>query len=664
MRTLVKLIATLFTYLLLSACGGGGGDPLTQQPPANTGPEIAALDLLVNSPQLGSSGALSVTVTAIAKDSNNLLLQDIPVGFTASSGALQVVNAATNFAGQALATLSTGGNTANRTITVTARAGGLTRTITVNVIGTTIDISGENSLTLGNTSSLTLTLTNSDDDPLPGKAITVTSALGNAINTQSLITDNAGQVRVVVVGTVAGQDTITASAEGTTTTFTLSVSGDLFRFIAPPIDSELITDQAHEVVLEWQRNGVPMASSRIDFKATRGRFTATSDINGTPITSVMTDAQGRASLFIASPNPGPADITASVQSGPSATIEVEFVVPVAQASKIDLQTDKSTIGPNNSSQPTLQQAVLTATVRDSQNNLVKNVPVRFSIANDNTGGRLISAAAITDSNGEATSTYQSSAATSAKDGIEIKAEIENKPSVPAAVVALTVARSALFVRMQTGNEIEEFQAVLYKYPYSVIVTDAAGNASVGTEVSLAVVPTRYFKGFWLFSGTGESGSWIPQSGSFFFPEEPFVCSSEDIGIDVGGVLVGADNGIIDANGVLTEDINGSGALEPGNVVSVPGTVVTDKTGTAVFDLTYPQGFGLWTEIRLSATARVAGTESSATETFFLTVLADDVNDPAIAPPGSRTGDIPVGDGTTFNSLIGPFGVVPDCTNKD
>ena len=130
---------------------------ITITPPAGA----SRIDLLVSSPQLGSDGIGSVTLTALVRDAANNVASGVPVRFAADSGSIQVTNGTTAVDGTATALLSTRGNQQNRTITVTATTGNLSSTNTVQVVGTTLNVSGATTLVLGATTRLTILLRDS-----------------------------------------------------------------------------------------------------------------------------------------------------------------------------------------------------------------------------------------------------------------------------------------------------------------------------------------------------------------------------------------------------------------------------------------------------------------------------------------------------------------------
>lgn len=639
LRLAMAAVAVIAMGATLAACNSEDGFFGEGDGPAGT-TAAASITLLASSPQLGSSPDSTVTVTAIVMDGSNNLLPQVPVTFTASSGALELPPASgegtqpvTNGSGQISAVLSPGGNYTNRTITVSATSGGISESVSINVAGTGLSISGENSATIGDQLTLTIVLTDSSDDPVANRVVEISSALGNPLSAGSLTTNGTGQVQVVVTANNPGTDTITATAQGASASHNLTISGDQFQLTAPASGASLEIGNCGTVQVNWEQNNAPVAGEAVSFSTTRG--TLYSDAGCTlAATSAVTDGAGNATLRIQSSNAGPATITAFVAGGPSTSRSVNFIATVPAV--ISLQASPSTIGPNNGSQ-TNQQSTVTAIVRDANNNLVAGKAIRFSIIEDNSGGSLSTATATTDNLGRASTSYISSSATTAKDGVVIQAAVDENPAINT-TVSLTVAQSPLFVRLGTGNLIEPLGQTQYDKKYTVIVTDANGNAAPNASVNISVTPVHYTKGSYVYDGT----SWVLTAFDSNFdvvagnPQSAANrCDSEDLN----------DNGILDPG----EDINQNGQLTPGNVVSVPTTVTTSADGTFEFSVIYPRQFGNWTRVRLSATTSVAGTESSDSVIFWLPVAAGDLTNANVAPPG----------------MPSPFGMVTgDCSTTD
>ncbi len=99
----------------------------------------ADLILTVSSSQIVNTGSGSVAITVKAIDAKRNTVPGVPVSISVDGGAV-VTGAApkTDASGVVSATLTIGAERANRLLTVTAIAGSITRTSTVQVVGTTI----------------------------------------------------------------------------------------------------------------------------------------------------------------------------------------------------------------------------------------------------------------------------------------------------------------------------------------------------------------------------------------------------------------------------------------------------------------------------------------------------------------------------------------------
>ncbi len=624
--------------LILSGCGGE--DAFSTPPEGGTDPGASSVSnviLLTSTPTLGSASNSEVDLTAQVKDTNNALLEGQTVIFSATGGGLEIVSNTTDAAGMATAKLSSAGDPTNRAITVTATAGTRSASVAIDVTGTGVTVSGESSVVLGDSTELTIFLKDSAGNGIPNKTVTVSSDNGNTLDESTLTTGLSGSAQVLMRGTVVGMDTIAASALGATANFSVEVSPDQFSLSLPSADMPI--NQDHTITVNWSQAGNPVNGQTVNFSTTRGTLSS----------PTATTSGGQATANISSSGAGPVKVTASVAGGPSASATAEFVATTPAS--MTLQADAATIGPNG------QEDKITAVVRDSNNNLVKSIPIRFTVTQDNSNGSISNPTDTTDNLGRASTIYTSTDVTTAKDGVVIQAEVENRASyeggiIPCAssnlctTVAITVAQADLFVRLGTGNLLEPYSSTLYKKPYTVVITDSAGNARPNVEVKIALIPTWYAKGRY-YLGAGEDGffntaddeaPWRKLTGTPDLMEE---CRSEDnLNPDPDTKF----NGIID----LLEDINENGQLEPGNVAVVPGTVVTDEDGIANFDITYAKNFATWTRVKLTASTQVAGSEGSDEVEFWLAVLAADLTNKDTLPPGYRS----------------PFGEVLDCTEAD
>ncbi|WP_455207290.1 Ig-like domain-containing protein [Kaarinaea lacus] len=614
----IKLFGAACLLLMLGLTAGCGDDAFTGESAATTsstttqvtnpttGASVATIQLLTSTPSLGSSPTDSVDISAIVKDTNNNLMSGVDVIFSSNGGDLTVTQSQTSSTGVAAANLTTASDPTNRTITVTATAGNISSSVQIDVTGTIITVSGATSLVFGDSTTLTIFVRDSDGQGLTSQTVNVASAQGNTLSAASVTTDATGRATVNVSGTQGGTDTITISGLGASATFSINVSNDQFTFTAPAT-TDLDIGTPHTVTVNWVSGGTAVAGSTVTFSATRGTLSSS---------TAVTDGSGNATVTITSDNAGPSVVTATTTTtGPTASRTVEFIATTPNA--LDLQADRTTIGPNG------EQAALTAVVRDPTNNLVKNQNVVFSIVQDNSGGQISNSTDTTDSQGRASTVYSSTSATTAKDGVVIQAKIEGADCIatPALcdTVRLTVAQNELFVRLGTGNDISNLD-IRYSYPYTVLVTDSGGNAVANASVVITLIPTIYHTGWLSWSDTVSAWFVVPKDS----------CTNEDLNLD----------GILDQG----EDVNNNGTLEPRNVASVAGTVTTDANGFGLFDIVYAKEYALWTNVALTATVGVAGTESAQTVTFRLPASVDDLKDQS-TPPSYRS----------------PFGAMSTCT---
>lgn len=111
---------------------------------------VSALSMIASSTSIPSDGSSEATVVAIARDADNRVLPGVPVSFSATSGGLEVTRGVTDNSGQAVALLTTAGDSSTRTITVTATTADRVANVSINVAPAT----SENTIQIGNGSGL------------------------------------------------------------------------------------------------------------------------------------------------------------------------------------------------------------------------------------------------------------------------------------------------------------------------------------------------------------------------------------------------------------------------------------------------------------------------------------------------------------------------------
>ncbi|XPF95961.1 beta strand repeat-containing protein [Colwellia sp. RE-S-Sl-9] len=624
---------------------------------ANTGttPDVSNISLFASSQQIASSGAQEVTLSAIAKDANNNLLENVLVTFAATSGQIEVVKALTGADGKATATLKTSNEPTNRIIHTTATTAQFSDSVDVQVVGTSIQLTGSSSLAINDSNNFIVRVLDSDGKGIANTLVMLSTSNSSNGSTaagitipESVTTDFTGQATVSVVGTTGGVNSIVASALGAIATQNVAVQADSFLFSSfndgngtninlstqdlSAIPDVLLSKTA-TLTLTWSRNGVLVPDGTlVSFTATRGDLSSTS----------ATTVDGKVSTTLTSNNAGKSLVTFSGVDGDIALnnqLEFEFVAETAE--RVVAQASPNSIGPNG------QKSTISVVVKDPTGNLVKNKQIDFTLTDTN-GGSIFPASATTDSNGNASTVYTSNAV-SAQNAVSIKAVVRDTIGTTnvSDTVTLTVADRELFITLGTGNTIEEIDITNYNKQFSVFVTDVDSTPVENVELTVSAVPKTYYKGSWirLYDIGGTFVRWITASnltfdvdGNLTGYDGSFACANED----------GNINGILDAG----EDTNGNGALTPGNVVGALGNIVTDDQGKAIIDIRYPQSSGSWADIDLIVSAKVNGTESQTKTTFTLSTSAEDILDEDVTPPTAGIG------------LNSPFGYVNNCNTAN
>lgn len=605
---------------------------------------VSSLTFYASTTQLASSGADTIELFAIAKDSSNNLLEGAVVAFSADSGHIQGVTLESSTDGKTSALLSTDGEPNNRVITVTASSGNISEQLSIDVRGTSVTMAGSSSLAIDENTDYVINILDSDGDGIANTEVTLSltnTASSGDVATLSLndtvTTDSDGQATINVSGSTQGMNTIVATALGATANKTVSVESDSFLFsgfsngistVDPSVEiiPDVFLSQTAEITLNWTRTGVNIVDGTlVNFTTTRGTLAASS----------ATTVDGKVTATLTSTDAGNALVTfvgEDIVSGDTIELsnQFEFEFVADSASTLIAQASPYSIGPNG------QTSTISVTVRDDVGNLVKGQDIDF-VLSDVSGGSIFPASATTDSSGNASTIYTSNSI-SAADAVAITAKVNDTPAVYD-TVNLTVADRELFITLGTGNTLQEPDETTYIKEFIVQVSDTDSAAVEGVELTISAVPETYYKGYWyqLYDGD-DFVSWVvgtTDSTSIF---NKFECANEDINVD--GIL---DDG---------EDTNDDGVLTPGNIVIVNGSVTTDSDGFAVIKVRYAQSYGLFVDIKLRALAQVSGSESSAQEIFTLGVLAADVLSEDISPPTQ-------GIGTT-----GPFGKERNCSIAD
>ncbi len=610
-----RYTATEFGQDELVASGFGESSSLDIE----IGVDIATIGLFTSTPTLGSDGVERADIVAIVQDSGGRVVPGALVSITADTGDIAQSDPQTDQNGRVEATLGTAGNPTNRVITVTATAGFAEQTVTVEVKGTRIELSGPTNVVLNDQVQYVARLLDAGDNGIPGESVEFVSSVGNTLSAASVVTDSTGEATVTLSATQIGDDTLTGTALGEVADVALNVSQDAFTFVAPAADTEIPLGVSTGVTVEWLVDGAPQAGQTVNVFTTRGSLSAN---------SVVLGANGRGTVQISSLSSGRALLTAVNSNGAQISRSLEFVATTPAS--LDLQASRFIVAPG-------EQSTIRATVRDASGNLVKNQFIEF-ILDDVTGGVLSAGGDITNSNGQAETTYTAGSTVGASGAVTITANVVNNPAVTDAV-ELTVAGQEVFISLGTGNTLFEPDPTTYEQPWTVLVTDVEGVGVAGAPVDVSVLSLQYIKGQYVAAPL--QNRWAAQEAVRCFDEDTKFCSAfQEPNGDPrcrNGRLDPEEDDPLVANPTGPQQVGGignsSGFLEAGNVAALSsGQLVTDDSGRADFNITYGQKFGNWVKVRLRVRTAVAGTEFSETAEFVLPVTVDDV-ELDIDPPG-------------------------------
>jgi hypothetical protein len=246
----------------------------------------------------------------------------------------------------------------------------------------------------------------------------------------------------------------------------------------------------------------------------------------------------------------------------------------------------------------------------------------------------------TNAQGQASTTYTASTTSSAANGVVISAS--TSAGAVTGQTSLTVAGQTVGLSLGTGGKIADLpnSSTQYEMPWSVQAINPAGNGVPGVSVSFAVTSLSYLKGQWSFP---------PGATKWQLAQYPNILTPDTFGVIYAGVY-GCRSEDVNNNGVLDvgEDYNNNHKLDPGLVASTDiSSGTTDSNGSITVNLIYPKDHSMWTIVRLTVTAYVAGTENSSSVDIQLPLLASDFpTDDTFSPPNELS---PYGQANTCGS---------------
>jgi hypothetical protein len=616
-----------------------------------TGGLASEISLKASSGTVRSDNSDSATITAKVLDANNAALKETTVTFKASDGTLSAPSVVTDDNGEASVLFSCGNmDSSNRTSTITASAGTVSRQILIKITGTTLSLLTDyttleiEAATAGfgagkDQATLTITATDAGKKPIYNAHITVSvdpSSTGNVLlSPTGGYTDSNGELEVQVTGQAKGNVIVKVEGLGVTATqmYIVGISGEIFSITSPDQDPYNLQKGASLTVVVRAPS-----QSQVIFATTCGAWDG-----GTSAVVTKSVANKEVSAVLSSNNACVATVQVYDAADPntSDSIKVNIYLPADAASRIYLQAGAYVVAPSTGG--VSNSVALEALVRDDSFQIVPNVPVSFSIADSTGGGEYVSPplAYTLEGTGKAAATFTSGSMSSGAQGVTVNAAVVGKPTVSDSI-NIVIGGTAASVVVGQSTSIESINSdTSYKLPMTAQVVDSNGNPVPDARISLKLWPKYYRTGVWVPHGSNNTDC---------RPEITNKYPNED---DTFPGTAYYRNLILDPG----EDRNGDGQLTPSSSASgsLPAEVVADSTGVASFNLIYPKSSAVWIVAELTASTLVVGSETRSKTEFALPYLQADAQSCSL-PDSPYNTSVPTMDITLTAT---PEKVVPD-----
>jgi Big-like domain-containing protein/invasin-like protein len=587
-----------------------------------TGGLVSGISLATSQSSVSTDNSDSTTITATVLDANNAALKDTTISFKASSGTLNTPSVVTDENGQATVIFSCGNlDNSNRTSTITATAGSVSKQISILITGTTLELATDfqnleisasaiSSQIDNEKAILTIAAKDAGDNRISNALVTASvdpSSTGDVLLVPSSgYTDSTGELKIEVFGKAKGTVTVRVEGLGTSATqsYSVGLAGEVFSIISPEEDPYSLQKGANLTIVVQ----API-QSQVIFATTCGAWDG-----GTSTVVTKSVANQRASAVLSSSEACNATVQVYDAADPNTTdsMKVNIFPPADSAARIDLQASAYVVARSNGG--ILNSAMLEATVRDDTFQIVPNVAVSFSISDSTGGGEFVSpplAYTLPDS-GKAEATFTSGSVSSGARGVTVTATVVGKATVTDSI-NIVIGGTAGSVVIGQSTTVESLNNdTSYKLPMTAQVVDSNGNPVAGARISLQLWPSYYRTGIWIPTATGPSNC-IPEISNTYPNEDdtfPGTLFYRNLILDTG------------------EDANGDGQLTPASSAAggIPAEVVADETGVASFDLIYPKSQAVWIIAELTGSTLVLGSETRSTTEFGLPYLKSDAED--------------------------------------
>lgn len=588
-----------------------------------TGSKVADISLVANKVNVPNNGTEQLQVTATTLDAQRAAAGGAPLefsvidpeksAFVVASGGSKTTGAGN---GQLIGTVSLGSKLTNRTISVVATSGTVSRSISFDVV----DSSAVTPLAADMSISLSESTIGNSGGEVVDVVVTAVDSKRNAvagIDVSFSVDSNAvlvvGNAKTGADGTAKAAVTIGADRSNRLVTVTAK-SGTFNRQASFRVTGAKLQATLQPATLKVGDSGqVQYSLSDVNANPMVGVSISISGPGSASSSTGVTDGRGQFIYSYVAAGSGPTPITASAGGATlSSTVQIDAKLSDVPAST-NIASATFTVAPTvvnvNAVGSKDNRAELRLLFLSDRNLPVPNVRVRLGLGDNSAGtdgdiGSGKDAVVTSDANGIAVSSFIPGQRASSTDQVKIFAcyakddTVESIAACPASrklVGSLTVVEQPLSISIGTNGLIENGASGLtYVQRFTVLVVDAAGKPKSDVQLTPVLDLQSYYKGDWFYNKIEQAWEWRPVAH----------CLNEDSAVN------GYRNGTIETFGGVSEDLNGNGQLDPRKSdvsIALVGSTKTDASGTAVLRIEYPQNYGSWTEysIRVGATGVVS-----------------------------------------------------------
>jgi hypothetical protein len=672
-----QLLAAL-ALTSLAACGGGGGDAGTP----GMGGAGPADDLVITFDKavINNSGTDTVTATITAVDAKRNGVKGVSVSVSVDANAVIAPSTlTTGEGGKIAAAIGIGSDRSTRTLTVTARSGGITRTAELSVVaGADTPLAADLALTLSgrrimngtsDTVTAVATAVDANRNVLAGIPVTLSVDAGAILLPSGPATDVNGVVTgIVSIGADRSNRYVTVTAR----------SGSLVQQARFLVDGARLFASASPLV------SANSAGNTVEYtlfdSSDKAMGSQAYTVSGSGLTqqSGKTDDNGKFRYTYTAPSTaGNLTITATA----AGAVEERVVVVSAAGLPPAAEMPRSaTVRPTpsviavNSPNSTTNQVELRALFIGTDDRPIQNMRARFDIvggAPDTYGTvNVVGSYAYSDVSGVARATFVPGTRQSPTNGVTVRVcydQIDFATPAPnscagaanTAVSTLTVSKGAISVNIRTNNQIGAgLKDLTYIKEYVVSVVDSAGNAVSNAEITPSVDLLSYYKGFWVWSEA--ASMWVRQMS--LAADESYRWNGATWEKTGGSPRCPNEdwnrNGVLENLGGIQEDLNGNGEIDPRKSdVAVKmakrndedlSPTKTDKNGLAVVQIEYGKSLGSWVDFDILVTASASGTEGRTHYMGLLPVSTSELTNKTQPP----------------SFVTSPYGISSSCANPN